>query len=84
MQKTHRVLAPKLWHEAFQRVKNETLQESHSKFGTMDKAQNFWIQNNKPHGIMEDRISFQKQKMQLSSFKITTCETFQKVKNDTS
>ena len=47
----------------------------------MDEAQNFWIQTNKPHGIVEDRISFQKQKQtnkQHSSFKITTCETFSK------
>ena len=47
--------------EAFLRVTNETLQESHLKFDTTDKAQNFLIKKNK-HGIMKDRISFQKQK----------------------
>ena len=59
------------------------LQESHLKFGTTDEAQNYRIRNNKQHRIMEDRISFQKQKLQRSSFKITTCERFQKVNNDT-
>ena len=50
--------------EAFQRVTDETLQESHfkvwQKFGTTDEAQNFRIQKNEKHRIMEDRISFQK------------------------
>ena len=32
------------------------------KFGTTDEAQNFRIQKNEQHRIMEDRISFQKQK----------------------
>ena len=31
---------------------------------------------------MEDRISIQNQKLQRSSFKITTCERFQMVNND--
>ena len=31
---------------------------------------------------MEDTISFQKQKPQRSSLKITTCERFQMVNND--
>ena len=48
--------------EAFQRVTDEILQESHLKFGTTDEAQNFRIQKNEKHRIMEDRISFQKQK----------------------
>ena len=33
--------------EAYQRVKYETLQESHLKFGTTDEAQNFRIQKMK-------------------------------------
>ena len=32
---------------------------------------------------MEDRISFRKKTTERSSFKITTCERFQKVNNDT-
>ena len=32
------------------------------KFGTTDYAQNFWIQQNKQHGTVEDRISFPEQK----------------------
>ena len=51
--------------EAFQRVTDETLQESHLKFGITDEAQNFQIQKkkkNEKHRIMEDRITFQKQK----------------------
>ena len=65
---------------------DETLQESHLKFGTTDEPQNFRIQKNEQHRIMEDRISFQKQKTatQRSSFKITTCERFKMVNNDTS
>ena len=68
--------------EAFQRVTDETLQQSHLKFGTTGEAQNFRIQKNEKHRIMENnRISFQK-KTQRSSFKITTCERFQIVNND--
>ena len=48
--------------EAFQKVTDETLQESHLKFGITDEVQNFRIQKNEKHRIMEDRISFQKQK----------------------
>ena len=33
--------------EAFQRVTDETLQESHLKFGITDEAQNFQIQKKK-------------------------------------
>ena len=71
--------------EAFQRVTDETLQESPLKFGITDEAQNFQIKKkkNEKHRIMEDRISFQKQnKTQRSSFKITTCERFQMENND--
>ena len=32
---------------------------------------------------MEDRINLKNKKLQRSSFKITTCERFQKVNNDT-
>ena len=68
--------------EAFQRVTDETLQQSHLKFGTTGEAQNFRIQKNEKHRIMENnRISFKK-KTQRSSFKITTCEWFQIVNND--
>ena len=52
-------------------------------FGTTDQAQNFRIQKNEKHRIMEDRIKFQEQKPQRSSFKITTYERFQKVNIDT-
>ena len=48
--------------EAFQRVTDETLLENHLKFGTTDEVQNFRIQKNEKHKIVEDRISFQKQK----------------------
>ena len=49
--------------EAFQRVTDETLQQSHLKFGTTGEAQNFRIQKNEKHRIMENnRISFQKKK----------------------
>ena len=69
--------------EAFQRVTDETLQQSHLKFGTTGEAQNFRIKKNEKHRIMENnRISFQKKKTQRSSFKITTCERFQIVNND--
>ena len=40
-------------------------------FGTTDEAQNFRIQKNENHRIMEDRISFQKQttaRFQLQSY----------------
>ena len=51
--------------EAFRRVKNETLQESHLKFGKrlapLTKHKIFELKKIY-HGIMEDRISFQKQK----------------------
>ena len=68
--------------EAFQRVTDETLQQSHLEFGTTDEAQNFRIQKNEKHRIMENnRISFKK-KTPRSSFKITTCERFQIVNND--
>ena len=67
--------------EAFQKVTDETLQESHLKFGTTDEAQNFRTQKIEIQKIIEDRISFQKKK-QRSSFKITTCERFQMGKND--
>ena len=76
--------------EAVQRVTDETLQsESHLKFGkslvprtNFNEAQNFLIQKKEKHRIMEDRKSFQKQKPQRSSFKITTSERFQMVNND--
>ena len=51
--------------EAFQRVTDETLQESHlkfGKFGTTGEAQNFRIKKNEKHRIMENRISFKKKK----------------------
>ena len=48
--------------EAFQRVTDETLQESHLKFGITDEAQTFEFQKNERHRIMEERISFRKQK----------------------
>ena len=68
--------------EAFQRVTDETLQQSHLKFGTTGEAQSFRIQKNEKHRIVENnRISFQK-KTQRSSFKITTCERFQILNND--
>ena len=70
--KTQRSSSKIVTPEAFQRVKNETLQESHLKFGTTDEGQNFQIQKNERHGIMEDRISFKKKRLQRSSFKITT------------
>ena len=50
--------------EAFQRVKDETLQQSHLKFGTTGEAQNFRIQKNEKHRITENRISFQNKKTQ--------------------
>ena len=51
MQKRQRFSSKKVNSVAFQMVKNETLQESHLKFGTTDEAQNFWIQKNKQHGL---------------------------------
>ena len=45
--------------EAFQRVTDETLQESHLKFGTTGEAQNFQIQKDEKHRILENRRSFQ-------------------------
>ena len=68
-------------------MKNETLQENHLNFGTANEAQNFRIQKDKQHRIMEERISFQKpkkkKKRNVLASKITTCERFQKVNNDT-
>ena len=43
--------------EAFQMVKNETLQESLLKFDTTDEGQNFQIKKSEQYGIMEDRIN---------------------------
>ena len=60
--KTQRSCSKIVTSEASQRVTDETLQESHLKFGTTDEAQNFRIQKNEKDRIMEDRISFQKQK----------------------
>ena len=84
--KTQRSSSKTVTSEAFQRVTDETLQgepfKDWQKFGTTDEAQNFRIQKNEQHRIMEDRISFQKQKTQRSSFKITTCERFQMMNND--
>ena len=45
--KTQRSSSKIVTSEAYQRVKYETLQESHLKFGTTDEAQNFWIQKMK-------------------------------------
>ena len=41
--KTQRSSSKIVTSEALQRVKNETLQESHLKFGTTDEGQNFRI-----------------------------------------
>ena len=52
--------------EAFQRVTYETLQESHLKIdkslAPRTKHKIFDLEKNEQHKIMEDRISFQKQK----------------------
>ena len=45
--KTQRSSSKIVTFEAYQRVKYETLQESHLKFGTTDEAQNFRIQKMK-------------------------------------
>ena len=45
--KTQRSSSKIVTSEAYQRVKYETLQESHLKFGTSDEAQNFRIQKMK-------------------------------------
>ena len=45
--KTQRSSSKIVTSEAYQRVKYETLQESHLKFGTTDVAQNFRIQKMK-------------------------------------
>ena len=45
--KTQRSSSKIVISEAYQRVKYETLQESHLKFGTTDEAQNFRIQKMK-------------------------------------
>ena len=76
-----------LW--SISKVTDETLQESHLKFrkslARRTKHKIFELKKNEQHRIMEDRISFQKQKKtQRSSFKITTCERFQMVNNDAS
>ena len=62
MKKTQRSSSKIVTSEAFQRVTDETLQKSHLKFGTTAEAQNFRIQKNEKHRIMENRTSFQKQK----------------------
>ena len=58
--------------EAFQWVTDEAITGEPFKvwqmFGTTDEAQNFRNQKYEKHKIMEDRISFQKQKLQRSSF----------------
>ena len=46
--------------EAFQRVKNETLQKSHSNFGKMfgstNEGQKLQIKKNEQQGIMETKL----------------------------
>ena len=46
IQKKQRSSSKIVTSEAFQRVTDETLQESHLKFGTTDEAQNFRIKIN--------------------------------------
>ena len=77
--------------EAFERVTDETLQESHLKIGKSlaprSKHKIFELKKKEHFRIMEYRISFKKKKKkkkkktQRSSFKITTCERFQMVNN---
>ena len=55
----------------------------HSILIFLEKLFNFQIQKNEHHGIMEDRISLKNKKLQRSSIKITTCDRFQKLNNDT-
>ena len=69
--------------EAFQRVTDETLQQSHLKFGTTGEAQNFRIKKNEKHRIIENnRISFKKKRNVLASKLRPACERFQIVNND--
>ena len=83
MQKTQRSSFKIVTSEAFQRVTNETLQESHLKFGKSlaprTKHKIFKFKKNEKHIIME---AFKNKKPQCSSFKITTCERFKMVNND--
>ena len=48
--KTQRPTTNNVTSEAFQRVKYETLQESHLKFGTTDEAQNFELKKTRNYG----------------------------------
>ena len=70
--KTQRSSSKIVTSEAFQWVTDETITGEPFKvwqmFGTTDEAQNFRNQKYEKHKIMEDRISFQKQKPQRSSF----------------
>ena len=70
--------------EAFQRVTDETLQESNLKIGTTDEAQNFRIKKKKKKKKTHNygRQKKRPKKPQHSSLKITTCERFQMVNND--
>ena len=68
MQKKHNVLIQNcdLW--SIPKVTDETLQQSHLKFGTTGEAQNFRIRKNEKHRIMENnRISFKKKRNVLAS-----------------
>ena len=63
--------------EAFQRVTDETLQQSHLKFGTTGEAQNFRIKKNEKHRIMENnRINFQKKKRNVLASKLRPVKDF--------
>ena len=86
-EKTQRSSSKIVTSETFQRVTDETLQESHLKFGITDEAQNFQIQKKKKKKWKAQNYGRQnklsKTKIpQRSSFKITTCERFQMVNND--
>ena len=70
--------------EAFQRVTDETLQQSHLKFGTTGEAQNFRIKKKwktQNYGKQQNKLSKKKRNVLASKLR-PACERFQIVNND--